>query len=117
MPAEIVALEPETILDAEPKLLDRARGLMGRLPFDQIDVLVVGELGKNYSGAGMDPNVIGRLMVETMPDFPRPVVTRLAVLDASEETPRQYRGRRLRRPDHRTARRLGSTPSRSGSTS
>jgi hypothetical protein len=86
MPAEIVALEPESILDAEPKLLDRARSLMGRLPFDQIDVLVVGELGKNYSGAGMDPNVIGRLMVETMPDFPRPVVTRLVVLDASEET-------------------------------
>jgi hypothetical protein len=86
MPAEIVALEPETILEAEPKLLERARGLMGRLPFDQIDILVVGELGKNYSGAGMDPNVIGRLMVETMPDFPRPVVTRLVVLDASEET-------------------------------
>ena len=59
---------------------------MGRLPFDQIDVLVVGELGKNYSGAGMDPNVIGRLMVETQNDFERPVVTRLVVLDASEET-------------------------------
>ena len=59
---------------------------MGRLPFDQIDVLVVGELGKNYSGSGMDPNVIGRMMVETMGDLPRPVVTRLAVLDASEET-------------------------------
>ena len=33
----------------------RARALMGRLPFDQIDVLVVGELGKNYSGAGSTP--------------------------------------------------------------
>ena len=86
LPAEIVAVEPETILDVEPKLLEQARGLMGRLPFDQIDVLVVGELGKNYSGAGMDPNVIGRLMVETQPDFDRPVVTRLAVLDASDET-------------------------------
>jgi hypothetical protein len=86
MPAEIVPLEPETIVETEPKLLDRARGLMGRLPFDQIDVLIVGEVGKNYSGSGMDPNVIGRLMVETMPDLARPVVTRLAVLDASEET-------------------------------
>ena len=62
VPAEIVALEPETIFEVEPVLLERARGLMGRLPFDQIDVLVVGELGKNYSGAGMDPNVIGRLL-------------------------------------------------------
>jgi hypothetical protein len=86
MPAEIVPLEPENILEIEPGLLEKSRQLMGRLPFDQIDVLIVGELGKNYSGAGMDPNVIGRLMVETMPDFPRPVVTRLAVLDVSEES-------------------------------
>jgi hypothetical protein len=86
LPAEIVPVEPETIFDIEPTLLDRARRLMGRLPFDQIDVLAVGELGKNYSGAGMDPNVIGRLMIETQNDFSRPVVTRLVVLDASEET-------------------------------
>jgi hypothetical protein len=86
VPAEIVALEPETIFEDEPVLLDRARGLMGRLPFDQIDVLVVGELGKNYSGAGLDPNVIGRLMIETQPDLDRPVVTRLVVLDASDES-------------------------------
>ena len=85
-PAEIVLIEPETIFDVEPKLLERARGLMGRLPFDQIDVLIVGELGKNYSGAGMDPNVIGRLMVETQSDFDRPVITRLAVLDVSDES-------------------------------
>src|SRR5262249_34116034 len=59
---------------------------LGRLPFDQIDVLIVGELGKNYSGTGLDPNVIGRQRVETMPDLPRPVVTRLAVLDLSVES-------------------------------
>jgi hypothetical protein len=84
--ADIVPLEPENIFDEEPKLLDRARSIMGRLPFEQIDVLVVGELGKNYSGAGMDPNVIGRLLVETQPDFPSPMVTRLAVLDVSDES-------------------------------
>ena len=55
LPAEIVAVEPETIFDEEPRLLERARALMGRLPFDQIDVLIVGELGKNYSGAGWTP--------------------------------------------------------------
>ena len=86
MPAEIAALEPETIFETEPVLLERARSLMGRLPFDQIDVLVVGELGKNYSGAGMDPNVIGRLLIETQPDFDRPLITRLVVLDVSEES-------------------------------
>ncbi len=85
-PAEIAALEPETILELEPALLERARALMGRLPYEQLDVLVVGELGKNYSGAGMDPNVIGRLMIETQPDPPSPVVTRLVVLDVSAES-------------------------------
>jgi hypothetical protein len=84
--AKVEAVEPEELLDVEPRLLDEARLMMGRLPFDQIDVLIVGELGKNYSGTGMDPNVIGRQRVETMPDLPRPIVTRLAVLDLSPET-------------------------------
>lgn len=84
--AKVVAVEPEDLLEVEPQLLGESRDLMGRLPFDQIDVLVVGELGKNYSGTGMDPNVIGRQRVETMPDLPRPVITRLAVLDLSEES-------------------------------
>lgn len=84
--ARIVAVEPEELLDVEPRLLDEARALMGRLPFDQLDALIVGELGKNYSGTGLDPNVIGRQRVETMPDLPRPVVTRLAVLDLSPES-------------------------------
>src|SRR5205823_10243690 len=84
--ARVVAVEPEDVLGVEPRLLDEARALMARLPFDQIDGLIVGELGKNYSGTGMDPNVIGRQRVETMPDLARPVVTRLAVLDLSPET-------------------------------
>ncbi len=85
-PAEIIPLEPDEVLANEPQLLEKVRSLMGRLPFDQIDVLVVGEIGKNYSGAGMDPNVIGRLMVETQADFEKPLVTRLVVLDVSEES-------------------------------
>lgn len=84
--AKVVAVEPEDLLRVEPELLDASRELMGRLPFDQLDVLIVGELGKNYSGTGMDPNVIGRQRIETMPDLPRPVITRLAVLDLSDET-------------------------------
>lgn len=84
--ARVVAVEPEELLAVEPRLLDESRELMARLPFEQIDVLLVGELGKNYSGTGLDPNVIGRQRVETMPDLPRPVVTRLAVLDLSVET-------------------------------
>ena len=82
--ARIVAVEPEDILAEEPMLLDEARELMARLPFDQIDALVVGELrAKTTAGQVSTPNVIGRQRVETMPDLPRPVITRLAVLDLS----------------------------------
>jgi hypothetical protein len=84
--ARIAAVEPEELLEVEPRLLDEARGLMPRLPFDQIDVLIVGEMGKVYSGTGLDPHVIGRQRVETMPDLPRPVVTRLGVLDLAPES-------------------------------
>ena len=42
----------------------KSQQLMGRLPFDQLDLLVIGEIGKNYSGAGIDPNVVGRLLIE-----------------------------------------------------
>jgi hypothetical protein len=84
--AKVAAVEPEDLLTVEPRLLDEARALMPRLPFDQIDVLLVGEMGKVYSGTGLDPHVIGRQRVETMPDLPRPVVTRLAVLDLAPES-------------------------------
>ncbi len=44
----------------EPLLLEEARRLMPRLPLDEIDLLVVDLVGKNISGTGMDPNIIGR---------------------------------------------------------
>src|SRR5206468_1164312 len=59
--ARLQVVEKEQVFAVEPGLLDEARRLMGRLPFDQLDLLVIGEVGKNYSGAGIDPNVIGRL--------------------------------------------------------
>jgi hypothetical protein len=52
---------PAAEIDArEPALLAQARAWMPALPFADIDVLVVDEIGKNISGAGMDTNVIGR---------------------------------------------------------
>lgn len=43
----------------EPELLAYAKSLMPRIPFDNLDVLLVSEIGKDISGAGMDPNVTG----------------------------------------------------------
>ncbi|GHO86291.1 lactate racemase domain-containing protein [Dictyobacter formicarum] len=60
--AEVVCVPPDGIgTEPERLLSDWARALMPRLPWDDLDVLVVDELGKNISGAGMDPNIIGRI--------------------------------------------------------
>ncbi len=58
--AEVELLRPDEIVGGEERLLERARELMPRLPLDEIDLLIVDEIGKEISGAGMDPNVTGR---------------------------------------------------------
>ncbi|MCB0134207.1 MAG: hypothetical protein KDD75_03765, partial [Caldilineaceae bacterium] len=52
---------------------------MARLYFDHIDVLVVEEIGKNISGAGMDPNIIGRTAGGLLPGFDGPAIRRIVV--------------------------------------
>ena len=61
--AELNVLGPEAIVSEEPVLLNRARALMPRLPLDEIDLLIVDEIGKEISGTGMDTNIIGRDIV------------------------------------------------------
>ena len=58
--ARIEAFPAAQLDEREPALLAQARGWMPGLPFEAIDVLVIDEMGKNVSGAGMDTNVIGR---------------------------------------------------------
>jgi hypothetical protein len=84
--ARVQVVDRDEVLQVEPDLLEEARGLMARLPFEQLDLLVIGEIGKNYSGAGIDPNVVGRLLIETQPEFESPRVTRICALDLSPES-------------------------------
>lgn len=86
--AHLQVVDRDEVLQLEPGLLERARGLMGTIPFAELDVLVVGEIGKNYSGAGMDPNVIGRLYIEAAPELEtnKPKVIRIIALDVSPES-------------------------------
>ena len=57
----------------EEELLTLARELMPRLPFEQLDVLLIDRIGKDISGTCLDPNVLGRWLVDgvTDPDPPR----------------------------------------------
>ncbi|WP_371405606.1 DUF362 domain-containing protein [Kribbella sp. NBC_00662] len=64
---------------AENALLQRASSMLGRLPFDELDVLVIDELGKDKSGAGMDTNVIGRCWVHGIPEFESPSIAAISV--------------------------------------
>ena len=56
---KLVALRPEEFETAEPELLQEALRLMAKLPFEEGDLLVVDEMGKEFSGLGMDPYVTG----------------------------------------------------------
>ena len=58
--ARIEGIPAAQIRKREPELLAYAKSLMPRIPFDNLDVLLVSEIGKDISGAGMDPNVTGR---------------------------------------------------------
>ena len=58
--ARIEGIQAAQIRKREPELLAYAKSLMPRIPFDNLDVLLVSEIGKDISGAGMDPNVTGR---------------------------------------------------------
>jgi len=58
--AEIEVLPKDRIVPGEARLIEQASALMPRLPFDQIDFLIIDEMGKEISGTGMDTNVIGR---------------------------------------------------------
>ncbi|MDQ3366243.1 MAG: nickel-dependent lactate racemase [Myxococcota bacterium] len=66
----------------EPELLKRARALMPRLLFDAIDVLVLERIGKDISGPGFDPNVVGR-NGRTCPVFDGPRIERIAAMSLS----------------------------------
>lgn len=76
--------------EAEPRLTAEAAKLMPRLPMDEIDLLIVDWMGKNISGTGMDPNVIGRMihgysLIEAeLPVHPR--IRRIFVRDLSVES-------------------------------
>ncbi len=74
----------EEIFEKEPDILRRSKERLGRIFFDNIDVLVVDQLGKDISGDGMDPNITGRYAVPYMESDKK--IQHIAVLDLTEET-------------------------------
>jgi hypothetical protein len=85
---ERLEMIPAAEIEAREEVLQaEARRLMPRIPLDEIDVLIVDRLGKNISGAGMDPNVTGRGLPEFFTPPPgTPRIRRLFVRDLTPET-------------------------------
>lgn len=78
-----VSLKQE-ILPNEPAYLEDAWRRMPRIALDKIDVLIVGEVGKEISGTGMDTNIIGRFHTNAASGGPETV--KLGVLNVTEKS-------------------------------
>ncbi|MFT9486900.1 MAG: DUF362 domain-containing protein [Tepidibacillus sp.] len=84
--ALIQGMKKTEIFDMEKQLLIQAKSYMPKLPVKDIDLAIILQMGKNYSGTGMDTNVIGRLRIEGVPEPTHTNIRYLAVLDLSEES-------------------------------
>jgi hypothetical protein len=80
----IKAIKPLEFEQEEKKLLELSRKNMPALPVDKLDILIVDQLGKDISGAGIDTNIIGRIGItgETEPIKPR--ITNIIVTDITD---------------------------------
>jgi len=75
----------------EAELFAEAKALMPKLPFDEIDLLIIDRIGKNISGSGMDPNIIGREIFGYSSSFQeqrhlKPSIRRILVRDLTRES-------------------------------
>jgi Lactate racemase N-terminal domain len=84
--AYLEVVDPDQLIKLEPKLLTKAKRLIGKIPFQCADFLIVDQIGKNIAGPGMDPNVIGRIYNLVAREPSRPKFNRIFVRDLTAET-------------------------------
>ena len=73
-------------IETEPELLKLAGGCMARIPVDEIDVLIIDQMGKDISGVGMDTNVISRKEDMDGKFSTNPLVKRIFIRDLTVKT-------------------------------
>ena len=59
-PSQLYILHPDEFSTKEPELLKNYKDITEHLPFKELDLLIVDEMGKNIFGAGMDTSITGR---------------------------------------------------------
>jgi len=80
----VEAIAAKDMVSRDAELLAYSKTLLPALPLDQIDLLIIDQMGKNISGAGMDPNITGRHLSPAKSGGP--AVTRLVTLGLTEES-------------------------------
>ena len=85
LPSYLEAIPADRILSREPKLLERAQKAVLKLPVIRHDLLVVGKMGKEISGLGLDSQITGRYPSGKVPPGDNiPDIQRVVILDLSE---------------------------------
>jgi len=83
--AKIVAMPASELIETDAALLPEAKAAMARICFDDpIDVLIIDEIGKDISGDGADPNIMGRYPTPFASGGPQ--VSKMVILDLTEAT-------------------------------
>jgi hypothetical protein len=79
-------LRADEIESVERKLLEKAREYLPKIPVAEIDLLIIDEMGKDISGAGIDPKIIGRAICSWADTEPWPRISRIFVRDLTAAT-------------------------------
>ena len=80
------ALKTDELFDKELVLLDIARNNMPSFPVNDIDVLIIDQMGKDISGAGIDTNIIGRIKIAGQEEPEKPRIKAIVLLDLTDNS-------------------------------
>jgi hypothetical protein len=80
----VKALKSNEFFDQEPLLLEIAKENMPAFPIDDIDVLIIDQMGKDISGTGIDPNIVGRIKIPGQKEPDKPSIKAIIISDLTE---------------------------------
>jgi len=82
--SKLSIIPPEEMVAREPQLLLEAKKSMPSILFNPLDVLIIDQMGKEFSGTGTDPNITGR--APTPIGEAKLTVSKMAILDLSNSS-------------------------------
>ncbi len=84
--ARIYWIGKDEIFSRESEILKEAKRLAPHLPIDNINLLLVKQMGKNISGTGIDTKVVGRIYIKGVDEPPKPKIDLIGISDLTDES-------------------------------